>query len=194
MQNKVELFILKSAALRSDLNATFRKLGLNSSKSKLERETDGLIEPYLGQVSSSLIAQSDSMSEFYRLFYILEVEMRRFVNDVLEQAGEGWWDTRVPQSVKDNAKKAREREENEGLSPRSDDMIDYTTLGELGEIIRENWDLFQGLLTGVSKNRVLRVVNRLNLARGPIAHCGLLEEDDIVRLKLSIRDWYKLFV
>jgi len=193
MNDKVELFMLKAAALKAELNAQTATLGYSSTKSSLERETDGLIEPYLGQVSSELIALSDRMSEFYRLFYILEIEMRRFVTDVMEQIDPDWWDTKVPQQVNENARKAREREENEGLAPRSDEMIDYTTLGELGEIIRHNWADFQGLLSGASKNRVLRVINRLNLARGPIAHCGSLEEDDIVRLKLSIRDWYKLF-
>lgn len=28
--------------------------------------------------------------------------------------------------------------------------------------------------------------------RGPIAHCSPLAEDEIVRLRLSVRDWYRL--
>ncbi len=71
-------------------------------------------------------------------------------------------------------------------------MIDYTTFGEIGEIVKDNWDVFAGIFSGSDKNRVLRVINRLNLARGPIAHCGLLSEDEVVRLKLTVRDWYKL--
>lgn len=193
MNQSLELFFLKAAALKADLDSETSALKSFNEKSRLEEETDGLIAPYLGQVSSGLIHNSVRMSEFYRLFYILEIEMRRFVADVLEQVDADWWDACVPDDVAENARKAREREENEGLAPRSDDMIDYTTLGELGVIIGKNWEHFQGLLSGASRNRVLRVINRLNLARGPIAHCGTLEEDDIVRLKLSIRDWYKLF-
>ena len=32
----------------------------------------------------------------------------------------------------------------------------------------------------------------LNTLRGPIAHCSMLAEDEIVRLRLSVRDWYRL--
>ena len=98
----------------------------------------------------------------------------------------------VPQEVRENVKKNRDREANEGLAPRSSKMIDYTTFGEIGEIVKDNWDVFAGIFSGSDKNRVLRVINRLNLARGPIAHCGLLSEDEVVRLKLTVRDWYKL--
>jgi hypothetical protein len=106
--------------------------------------------------------------------------------------GPNWWSEAVPQIVRENVKKNRDRESNEGLAPRSERMIDYTTFGELGEIINSNWDLFAGIFGGSEKNRVLRVVNRLNLVRGPIAHCGLLSEEEIVRLKLTVRDWYNL--
>ena len=140
MIDKIELFIIKTAALRADIDSAYADFGLATNKSPLERETDSLVEPYLGQVSSQLITRSDRMSEFYRLFYLLEVEMRRFVVDVLEQIDEDWWENSVPQQVAENARKAREREENEGLAPRSDEMIDYTTLGELGEIIKSNWE------------------------------------------------------
>jgi hypothetical protein len=36
------------------------------------------------------------------------------------------------------------------------------------------------------------VVNRLDLVRGPIAHCNSLPEEEAIRLKLAIRDWKKL--
>jgi hypothetical protein len=32
----------------------------------------------------------------------------------------------------------------------------------------------------------------LNTLRGPIAHCGLLAEDEVDRLKLSVKDWFRL--
>jgi len=31
----------------------------------------------------------------------------------------------------------------------------------------------------------------LNTLRGPIAHCTLLAEDEVVRLRLSVRDWFR---
>lgn len=71
-------------------------------------------------------------------------------------------------------------------------MIDYITFGHLGEIIKANWDIFAGIFPNCQIERLEKVMSRLNIARGPIAHCGYLPEDEVVRLKLAIRDWYAL--
>ena len=76
------------------------------------------------------------------------------------------------------------------MTPRSTDLIDYTTFGELGEIIKSNWDLFGSLFS--SKKAVEKVMSSLNSLRGPIAHCSGLAEDEIVRLRLAVRDWFRL--
>jgi len=46
------------------------------------------------------------------------------------------------------------------------------------------------MLTSVKA--VERVMARLNSIRGPIAHCSPLAEDEIVRLRLTVRDWFRL--
>lgn len=67
--------------------------------------------------------------------------------------------------------------------------LDYTNFGELGQIIVQNWEVFDQTFT--SKRAVERVMASLNTLRGPIAHCSPLAEDEIVRLRLSVRDWYR---
>jgi Swt1-like HEPN len=69
-------------------------------------------------------------------------------------------------------------------------MLDYTTFGELSQIIENNWDLFGAILSNVKA--VKRVMANLNTLRGPIAHCSPLAEDEVVRLQLSVRDWFRL--
>ena len=134
------------------------------------------------------------MGDFYRMFYTVENDIRQFIEQTLDDVhGDGWWKDLVPSAVKDNVKKIKEREENEGIPPRSSKSLDYTSFGELADIIQANWDYFSGAFTSVSKNRVLRVLKRLNMARGPIAHSGIIPEEESVRLKLYIRDWYGLF-
>jgi hypothetical protein len=32
----------------------------------------------------------------------------------------------------------------------------------------------------------------LNMLRGPIAHCSPLAEDEVLRLQLTVRDWFRL--
>lgn len=77
-----------------------------------------------------------------------------------------------------------------GVTPRSQDPLDYTTFGELAEIIKSNWGVFGGIFSSVKA--VERVMASLNTLRGPIAHCSLLAEDEVLRLQLGLRDWFRL--
>ena len=83
-----------------------------------------------------------------------------------------------------------QRELDSGVTPRSTQEIDYTTFGELGEIVRSNWSTFLGTFN--SKKAFSKVMTNLNTLRGPIAHCSPLAEDEVVRLRLSLRDWFRL--
>lgn len=193
MSDLIQLFVIQNAAITADVRDALRETKVEQRKSEVELATDKLVEEHLRQIDSDIRRNADRMSEFYKIFYMVENDIRVLLEETLTTAkGPEWWGEAVPQAVRENVKKNRDREANEGVAPRSDRMIDYTTFGELGEIINQNWDLFAGILGTSEKNRVLRVVNRLNHVRGPIAHCGLLSEEEIVRLKLTVRDWYNL--
>lgn len=189
----IELFALKNAAITQGLRSVLAVEKIGSVRGQLEAQADSLVADYLRQVDFDVLAAADRMSEFYKLFYALENDMRDLIEAAMIDAkGDQWWSTAVPQAVQDNVQKNYDREASEGLPPRSDRLLDYTTFGELGEIVRENWDVFSGMFSNATRNRVLRVINRLNLVRGPIAHCNFLPEEEAIRLKLAIRDWYKL--
>jgi len=189
----IELFILKNAAITKSLRAVFSTHRIGKTRGALEAQADSLVAEYLRQVDFETLADAERMSEFYKLFYALENDMRDLIElTMVDSKGQNWWAEAVPQAVRDNVKKNYDREASEGLPPRSDRLIDYTTFGELGEIVRENWEFFSGMFSNATRNRVLRVINRLNLVRGPIAHCNFLPEEEAIRLKLAIRDWYKL--
>jgi hypothetical protein len=83
-----------------------------------------------------------------------------------------------------------QREIDSGVTPRSEEPIDYTTFGQLSELIKVNWDVFGSIFSSVKA--VGRVMANLNTLRGPIAHCSPLAEDEVVRLRLSVRDWFRL--
>ena len=57
-------------------------------------------------------------------------------------------------------------------------------------IITSNWDLFGSLFS--SRKAVERIMANLNSLRGPIAHCSPLAEDEVLRLRLALRDWFRL--
>jgi hypothetical protein len=83
-----------------------------------------------------------------------------------------------------------ERERDSGMTIRSTDKLDYTTFGELGDIVRANWQVFGDTFN--SEKAFTKIMNNLNLLRGPIAHCCPLAEDEIARLKLTLKDWFRL--
>lgn len=132
------------------------------------------------------------MAPHYEVFYSLETAIRRLVAESLDAAeGDSWWDgARIPAQVKQAAERAQKREIDTGVTPRSDDPLDFTNFGELGEIIKTNWDVFGATFSSVKA--VERVMASLNTLRGPIAHCSPLAEDEVVRLRLAVRDWFRL--
>lgn len=192
-ETEIELFVLKSAVITQSLREVLTNQHVGTSRGALEAQADSLVSDYLKQVDLETLRDAERMSEFYKLFYALENDIRDLIEStMIDGAGIDWWEKAVPQIVRENAQKNHDREASEGLPPRSDRLIDYTTFGELGEIVKDNWGVFSGMFSNASRNRVLRVINRLNLVRGPIAHCNFLPEEEAIRLKLAIRDWYKL--
>lgn len=132
------------------------------------------------------------MAPHYEVFYSLERTIRTLVADSLEAAdGAGWWSDpkRVPPKIKEDCEARLKKEEDTGVTLRSEDPLDFSTFGELGQIITTNWDVFGALFK--SEKAVTRIMANLNTLRRPIAHCTLLAEDEVVRLRLSVRDWFR---
>lgn len=151
---------------------------------------------YYPQFPSSLREAAHLMARHYEIFYCLENFIRELVVERLVATyGPDWWSvedpvTVVPHVVKENVSKNQQREHDAGISPRSTDAIDYTTFGELSNIIDSNWETFGDTFN--SRRGLVSVLGRLNLLRGPIAHCSALSEDEVVRLRLTLADWFRL--
>lgn len=145
------------------------------------------------QFEADLRKDASRMSEFYEVFYCLENSMRQLVENVLIEAeGADWWESsRVDEDrIRKKANSMRKKEVDSGITPRSDKMIDYTTFGELSQLITDNWDLFDPIFQ--SKTAVSNVTNQLNLLRGPIAHCTSTDELEQERLNLAVKTWFKI--
>lgn len=145
------------------------------------------------QFEADLRKEAARMSEFYEVFYCLENSIRKLVADVMIEAeGADWWDSeRVDDDrIRKKANASRKKEIDSGITPRSDNLIDYTTFGELAQLITDNWDLFDPIFQ--SKTAVSNVTNQLNLLRGPIAHCTATDELEQDRLNLAVKTWFKI--
>jgi hypothetical protein len=95
----------------------------------------------------------------------------------------------VPEQIRRNAEDNRRRESETGMTPRSDEMIDFITFGELGQIISSNGKIFGDTFRDLKA--VTRILSSLNSLRAPIAHCCPLAQDEVDRLNLSLRDWFR---
>ena len=185
----IELFVLKCAVIATELRSSLAEFDLSSTV--LGTDFDERLEPFIRQFDLENRKNASRMARYYEVFYMLENDIRRLIGDTMESAhGKDWWNTQVSQAVMEEVKKNKNREEQAAVTIRSDDDIDYTTFGQLSEIIRDNWIDFAGMLS--NPQAVNRVLAGLNMLRGTIAHCGVLAEDEVDRLKLAIRDWFRV--
>jgi hypothetical protein len=186
----VRAFGMSGLQLQTDLRELSTKFEypIVETEAPVRERGDG----YFANFEFEVKREAARMARHYEVFYCLEKTIRRFITDLMEGAkGPAWWTTAVPIGVQDSAKGNMKREMEAAVTARSDFAIDYITFGELGQIISANWDVFGG--TFESPKAVERVLAQLNLLRGPIAHCSPLAADEIVRLDLAVRDWFRLF-
>jgi hypothetical protein len=158
----VELFLLKCAPLKLAADAALRGETVMQESADIERD----LKASVSQFSSELRQTADAMAEFYKLFCMLENDIRNLITETLTDAhGADWWDSHTPQSAKDECKANQQREAEFGVTSRSDRELDYVSFGQLGDIIRHNWDIFGGIIS--SQKALGRVMHALNNLRGP---------------------------
>jgi len=183
----IKLFGLNNLSIEAELKRLEKvhevDLGHKHEKEEIDRT-------YYPQFTERLRNEAARMSTNYVIFYCLENTIREIIVQRLEeQFGNDWWDQSVPQVVKTNAEKNRKKELSSGVTPRSTELIDFTNFGELGEIIKSNWDIFGDMFRDI--RAVEKVLATLNTLRAPIAHCKALAEDEELRLHLGLRDWFR---
>jgi len=147
---------------------------------------------YYPQFEQTIRVDADIMSKYYELLYCLENSIRKLISETLrENVGANWWDSgKIPDKIVQEVSDRIRKEVDNGITRRSEKEIDYTTFGELSVIITSNWDLFGTIFS--SRRAVERVMSSLNLLRGPIAHCCPLSEDEVDRLILTVKDWFRI--
>jgi hypothetical protein len=185
--DKIKLFTLSQSIFERELDKVERKYSLDLKRYK-EEVTDDVYYP---QFDHLLRVEAHSMGKHYELFYCLEKSIRKLVEDTLEATnGKQWWEKCIPETIKNNVEVNIRREIDSGITIRSEKEIDYTTFGELGEIVKNNWSDFDAIFS--SQKTFNKIMTSLNNLRGPIAHCCALAEDEIVRLQLALKDWFRL--
>lgn len=190
MNDRVHLFCLNSAIIDGALQ-NLQDQGIHIKPKRRSEEERLVIRDFVPQFSAEIRFRAAEMAHYYEIFYALESHIRELILTTLDaETDAGWWVACVPKEIRDRAQGARDKEVNRAVTPRSEELLVYTTFGELGQIILANWIKFESVFK--SRKGVEDVTARLNMLRGPIAHNAVLERDEVVRLMLSIRDLFRL--
>lgn len=187
--DQVRSFGMSGMLITDELRALDKRFGLELGHGN--NELSERPSSYYPQFEQAVRAEAATMAAHYELFYCLEQSIRKLITDTLhELAGVDWWASgTVPANIVSDVKDRIQREVDSGFTRRSDREIDYTTFGELSIIIGANWGVFGAIFS--SRRAVERIMSSLNLLRGPIAHCSPLSEDEVDRLYLTMKDWFR---
>jgi len=190
IENHIRSFGMSGLLITDDIKSLEQKFAIELGH--LSRATVDDFVDYYPQFEQSARSEAASMSGHYELFYCLEISIRKLISEALfESAGANWWDSgKIPPNIVKEVSERSQKEIDSGFTSRSENPIDYTTFGELSVIITSNWDLFTTIFN--SRRAVERVMSSLNVLRGPIAHCCPMSEDEIVRLRLAVKDWFRM--
>lgn len=188
--HRIRSFGMSAMLIDEELRSVEAQFGIDLGHSK-SGSTDQSPSEYYPQFEEDVRAEASQMSKHYEMFYCLEISIRKLVSGTLTDAfGPSWWDsTCVPNGIKADVKDRVQRELDSAVTRRSDDSLNYTTFGELAVLITTNWQLFEPIFS--SRRAVERIMSSLNLLRGPIAHCCPITDDEVDRLRLTVKDWFR---
>jgi len=138
-----------------------------------------------------LVARARGTAIVYTAIAAFENSVRALVSKTLiERFKEEWWEKGVTQNIRDRAQKRMEDERTaKWHAQRGQDPLNYTTFGDLKNVMQNNWDAFEDLIGSLQwAAGIFDVIER---SRNVIMHSGTLEPEDIERLGVNIRDWVK---
>jgi Swt1-like HEPN len=145
----------------------------------------------ISSLPPDLVLEARQMAIVYTAIAAHENAVRELISGLLlESRGENWWIACVSEKIRERAEKRREDEQKvKWHTQRSTDPIGYTTMADLVNIIRNNWQVFEPHIKSI--DWVANVFDSIERSRNVIMHSGVLEKGDIERLGVFIRDWVK---
>ncbi len=187
-EEKIRLFVLSNSLAENHLDRVENELSIDLGRKEKEAVKE---QEYYAQFDAVFRIEAKEMARHYEVFYCLEKSIRNLIVQIMkENYSDNWWELKVRDEIKKNVELNIKREAESGFTERSELKIDYTTFGELTLIVQDNWEAFSSLFKNAKAFG--KIMSSLNQLRGPIAHCCPLAEDEIVRLNLVVKDWFRL--
>jgi hypothetical protein len=185
--DQLRIFGMRNLMLEADL-AALESQGIEIGH-VMTIERDALVDSDLFE--SDIRHTARRMADFYVLYFSLENTIRRLISGRLqEKHGLDWWEKKVPTGVRAAVADKQKKEKDTAMSIRSDDPLTYSNFGELIDIFNANWADFSDTLR--SQKAMQQILTQFNLIRNVIAHSVELNDDEILRFQLLIRDWFRI--
>lgn len=188
IEEKIRLFVLANSLGENELDKVEKAHDLDLGRKEKQPIKE---QEYYAQFDAASRKEAREMSKHYEVFYCLEKSIRNLIVQLMqEKYFDNWWLEKVKEEIRRNVDLNIKREAESGFTERSEQKIDYTTFGELSAIVQDNWEAFEDLFR--NPKAFSKIMSSLNQLRGPIAHCCPLAEDEVVRLNLAVKDWFRL--
>lgn len=176
--------------------ATLTEEALDKAGRRASRLTDETVENIAAALSLELldeeeVAAATRMAVVYTAIAAFENGARRFVSRVPQVGhGENWWEECVSEKIRKFAESCRDDEvRTKWHGMRGDNLMDYTELGHLVNIMQNNWVDFEAHVRRV--DWATSIFGSIERSRNVIMHSGILEIEDVERVGIQIRDWVK---
>jgi hypothetical protein len=183
----IKLFGMQNLLLESELRK-LEESGIQIEHTKTIQKSE-IVDVELFE--SDILQEAQRMADFYVIYYALENSIRRLISERLsEKKGPTWWKDAVPEGVRNEVAKKRKDEMDSIMSIRSEDPLAYTNFGELISIFDANWRDFSDTLP--SQKAMQLILAQFNKIRNTVAHSCELNDDEITRFKLSVKDWFRI--
>jgi hypothetical protein len=144
----------------------------------------------LAPLMPASVHQSLAAAEAYKLLYVFENYIRKFVLEVLSDAPAiTWWD-KLPPDVRDEVTRLEQTEEAKSwMALGSRDKSALLTYPQLLRVMEHNWgSLFEDLVGDKSLIASARTIGHL---RNTVCHMTMIPDEEIERVRQTMRDWFR---
>lgn len=178
-------FVFNGLLLYDSFSTLEKERGISVSSSNDMTQVSRVVE---ADFSPILWNNAINMSSVYQALFCIENTLRNFIVERMsERYGLNWWEEKVPSNIKKAVERLKKDEiKNKFFSSRSDSEIGYTMLGNLGQIIINNWEDFSDIIP--SQAWLSSRMDDLEMARNIIMHTGVLPQVEIDRITSIVRD------
>jgi Swt1-like HEPN len=186
-EENIKLFGMQNLLLESELKK-LEESGIQIEHAKTIQRAE-IVDVDLFE--ADIVAEARRMADFYAIYYAVENSIRRLISGRLsEKHGANWWKDKVLPNIQQEVEKKQKEERDTAMSIRSEDPLAYTNFGELIPIFGSNWVDFSDTLR--SEKAMYQILSQFNKIRNTVAHSCELNDDEITRFKLLVKDWFRI--